>query len=637
MSTIRLSEIMKKALVTSEIRGRAAEITKILTISGRKAFKENPSLLSNLNSELTNLILSNPRLPLHTCTLFYDLLKSNISPTPLKLSLQTHLTFIIRLYKAEKFREIKEVLRRGEVEKATYTALIEYFASVDKHEEVEKLFDEMRERRIEVDLHLYTSMISWLCQRRKIKRAFVLFDELNDKGLVPNAHVYGALIDGLCKTGQMEAADMLVNHMQNQGIYVNVVIFNTLLNGYCKKGMIDVALRQLAIMVKKGLQPDVFTYNIIASWMSKLKRHEEAKKWLFMMVEKGVTPNAFSFTTLIDIHCKEGNLVEAKRLFQQMEGRGLRPNNITYNALIDGYTKKGEMKDAYKLRDEMEAKGIFPDVYTYTSLVHGECSFEKVDKAMRLFNEMQQKGLVPNVVTYTAMISGLSKEGRSDEAFGLYSEMISMGHTPDQRVYSSLVLASSIQHPPGRLLLGGFKIGWGNLLVIVEAGKSDLPENCENLDRLPSRHLSYNFSKAIMLLQPQADDLVSQHKPDAIISGQNIPWTAEIAEKYGIPRLVFHGSCCFSVCLSIAASQHEQKVTVNSDTESFLVPGLPDPVYITRSHMPERFFGNLGLHEFFDKFMEAERKTYAVVANTFVEIESEYIKHYEKIGGFSKR
>ncbi|OMO73607.1 UDP-glucuronosyl/UDP-glucosyltransferase [Corchorus olitorius] len=135
-----------------------------------------------------------------------------------------------------------------------------------------------------------------------------------------------------------------------------------------------------------------------------------------------------------------------------------------------------------------------------------------------------------------------------------------------------------------------------------------------------------------MMLQPQADDLVSQHKPDAIISDQNIPWTAEIAEKYGIPRLVFHGSCCFSICLSIVASQHNQKVTVNSDTESFLVPGLPDPVYIARSQMPERFFGKMGLHEFFDKFIEAERKTYAVVANTFVEIESEYIKHYEKIG-----
>nr|POE50306.1 pentatricopeptide repeat-containing protein [Quercus suber] len=55
------------------------------------------------------------------------------------------------------------------------------------------------------------------------------------------------------------------------------------------------------------------------------------------------------------------------------------------------------------------------------------------------------------------------------------------------------------------------------------------------------------------------------------------------------------------------ASQYKPHATVSSDTELFLVPGLPHPVYITMSQMPVRFFGNLGLHEFFEKFMEAER------------------------------
>ncbi|XWS59648.1 hypothetical protein CRYUN_Cryun08bG0140200 [Craigia yunnanensis] len=47
--------------------------------------------------------------------------------------------------------------------------------------------------------------------------------------------------------------------------------------------------------------------------------------------------------------------------------------------------------------------------------------------------------------------------------------------------------------------------------------------------------------------------------------------------------------------------------------------------------MPDWFFGNLGLHELFDKFIEAKRNTYAIVANTCHEIEPKYIKHYEKI------
>lgn len=132
-------------------------------------------------------------------------------------------------------------------------------------------------------------------------------------------------------------------------------------------------------------------------------------------------------------------------------------------------------------------------------------------------------------------------------------------------------------------------------------------------------------------MQPQADDLVHRYQPDAIISDLNIPWTAEIAVKYGIPRLVFHGSNFFALCLSMAASQHKSNVQVSSDSEPFLVPDLPQPVFITMNQMPDRFFNNLGLQEFFVKMIEADRNTYGVVANTFFEIEPEYVKHYEKV------
>lgn len=160
-----------------------------------------------------------------------------------------------------------------------------------------------------------------------------------------------------------------------------------------------------------------------------------------------------------------------------------------------------------------------------------------------------------------------------------------------------------------------------------------LPENCENLDSLPSRLMSYNFSKAIMMLQPPSSDLVRRHRPDAIISDLNLPWTAEIAREHGIPRIVFNGGCCFSLSVVDGVARHKPHENVSSDTEPFLVPGLPDPVFITKSHMPERFFGNLDLHEFFKSFMEAERNTYGVVANTFYEIEPEYVDHYKKITG----
>ncbi|KAI9153086.1 hypothetical protein LWI28_005733 [Acer negundo] len=155
---------------------------------------------------------------------------------------------------------------------------------------------------------------------------------------------------------------------------------------------------------------------------------------------------------------------------------------------------------------------------------------------------------------------------------------------------------------------------------------ADLPPNCESLDSLPSRGLTYNFSKANSMLQPQADDLVRRYRPDAIVSDFNLPWTAEIARKYGIPRFTFNGTCCFSLCLTMAASQHKPNVKVHSETEPFLVPGLPDPVYVTLSQMPDRFFGKT-------EKTHTEHDTCGVVSNTFFEIEPEYVKLYEKVTG----
>lgn len=166
--------------------------------------------------------------------------------------------------------------------------------------------------------------------------------------------------------------------------------------------------------------------------------------------------------------------------------------------------------------------------------------------------------------------------------------------------------------------------------------EANLPETCESLDSLPTRLHSYNFSKATMMLQPQGDELVRQHRPDAIVSDMNLPWTADVADKYGIPRIIFHGTCCFSLSVSAVSAQHNPNANNTNSvsyTQPFLLPGLPDPVYVTKSQMPGRFFGNTGLEEFFAKFIDAETKTYGTVANTFCELEPKYVDCYAKITG----
>ncbi|KAL6987378.1 hypothetical protein U1Q18_013127 [Sarracenia purpurea var. burkii] len=181
---------------------------------------------------------------------------------------------------------------------------------------------------------------------------------------------------------------------------------------------------------------------------------------------------------------------------------------------------------------------------------------------------------------------------------------------------------------------GGLDINLHALNLPYEA--AGLPPNCENFDSLPTRFMSGNFCKAILLLQPQADDLVGRHRPDAIISDLNLIWPAEIARKYRIPQIGFHVTSCFSLSVTVNVMKLLMQEGSNSkleDSEPFLVPDMPKEVYVKKSQTPMRSFSNLGMDEFFMEVGEAEQNTRGVVINTFYEMEGEFIENYKRSSG----
>ncbi|KAK9168545.1 hypothetical protein Syun_000685 [Stephania yunnanensis] len=81
-----------------------------------------------------------------------------------------------------------------------------------------------------------------------------------------------------------------------------------------------------------------------------------------------------------------------------------------------------------------------------------------------------------------------------------------------------------------------------------EAG---LPEGCENLDSLPAELMS-NFFNATSMLQQPLEEALQELQPflSCIISDIDHPWISSIAQKFQIPRLLFHGTSCFSLLCS---------------------------------------------------------------------------------------
>ncbi|KAF3617688.1 UDP-glycosyltransferase 73C3 [Capsicum annuum] len=156
-----------------------------------------------------------------------------------------------------------------------------------------------------------------------------------------------------------------------------------------------------------------------------------------------------------------------------------------------------------------------------------------------------------------------------------------------------------------------------------------LPEGCENFDMLPSMDFALKFFDATDRLQPQVEEVLQELKPSpsCIISDMCFPWTTNVAQKFNIPRIVFHGMCCFSLLCLHNLRDWEELEKIESDTEYFQVPGLFDKIELNKTQLGNAVRPrNSDLKEFADQMKKAEEEAFGIVVNSFGDLEQEYVK-----------
>lgn len=171
----------------------------------------------------------------------------------------------------------------------------------------------------------------------------------------------------------------------------------------------------------------------------------------------------------------------------------------------------------------------------------------------------------------------------------------------------------------------------------VEVG---LPEGCENIDMLPSLDLASKFFAAISMLKQQVENLLEgiNPSPSCVISDMGFPWTTQIAQNFNIPRIVFHGTCCFSLLCSYKILSSNILENITSDSEYFVVPDLPDRVELTKAQVSGSTKNTTSvsssvLKEVTEQIRLAEESSYGVIVNSFEELEQVYEKEYRKARG----
>ncbi|XP_021853724.1 scopoletin glucosyltransferase [Spinacia oleracea] len=162
------------------------------------------------------------------------------------------------------------------------------------------------------------------------------------------------------------------------------------------------------------------------------------------------------------------------------------------------------------------------------------------------------------------------------------------------------------------------------------AKEAGLPDGCENPDQLSGPGMIKNFFKATEMLNEQLEQYLEKIRPDCLVADMFYPWATKCTSKFNIPRLVFHGFSCFSLCAQEVIRLHEPYNNVSSDDELFVLPSIPHEIQLTRLQIPEalRIEEESFLKSTINRVIESEVESYGVIVNSFYELEPDYAEFF---------
>ncbi|XP_027362649.1 soyasapogenol B glucuronide galactosyltransferase-like [Abrus precatorius] len=170
-------------------------------------------------------------------------------------------------------------------------------------------------------------------------------------------------------------------------------------------------------------------------------------------------------------------------------------------------------------------------------------------------------------------------------------------------------------------------------VVNFPASTVGLPPGIEALNVNTPREMIPKVYMGLAILQPQFEQLFHDLQPDFIVTDMFHPWTADVAAKLGIPRLMFHGASYLALSAAHSVEQYAPHLNVQSDSEKFTLPDLPDKLEMTRLQLPDWLRSPNPYTELMKTIKESEKRSYGSLFNSFYDLESAYYEHYKKVMG----
>jgi len=225
---------------------------------------------------------------------------------------------------------------------------------------------------------------------------------------------------------------------------------------------------------------------------------------------------------------------------------------------------------------------------------------------MQLAKKLAAKGLTVTFVVTFHHMSSLQKKVDAARESGLDIRLVEMEVTRDELDLGK-VNSNSVQ--------------WHQLPPLL-AGNERLQEP---FHRFLQRYLGGEVSGS--LAAPRLSCLIA----DFLLG-----WASAVAKKFDIPRVCFDTSGMFGESVQQIVWDVLPRNLPRTDSGRYVVPGVPKEVRLTRLQMlpehPEATTDN-GTHQFWLRQRRGNKQSWRIIANTFYELEAEFVEHFQRVNG----
>ena len=85
------------------------------------------------------------------------------------------------------------------------------------------------------------------------------------------------------------------------------------------------------------------------------------------------------------------------------------------------------------------------------------------------------------------------------------------------------------------------------LLIKFPAKEVGLPEGCESNYLAVTNEMRQKFVAAAAMFDQPLEQLIMEHRPNCLVADTYFSWSTQVAARFGIPRLIFHGTSFFAL------------------------------------------------------------------------------------------